>query len=161
VELSGVSSGAPDEVQGLTVTAVSSDPSVVPHPSVDYVSPQGTGSLSLQPVAGATGRVTITVTVRDDGGTLNGGRDEFARSFAVAVGQSSEGRLEIARGEGEVLVSFESLSGRSYTVEFKEALAAPVWEVLATRPGTGRTVTVRDAVAPSSQRFYRLRVDAP
>jgi hypothetical protein len=161
VELSGVSSGAPDEVQGLTVTAVSSDPSVVPHPSVDYVSPQGTGSLSLQPVAGATGRVTITVTVRDDGGTLNGGRDELARSFTVAVGQSSEGRLEIARGEGEVQVSFETLSGRSYTVEYKDTLAAPAWDVLATRPGTGRTVTVRDAVAPSSQRFYRLRVDAP
>jgi hypothetical protein len=85
VNLSGIGSGAVDEVQVLTVTATSDNPGLIPNPTVTYTSPNAVGALSYQPVAGVTGRATITVTVKDDGGVLNGGQDTFSRQFTVTV----------------------------------------------------------------------------
>jgi probable HAF family extracellular repeat protein len=85
VNLSGIGSGAVDEVQVLTVTATSDNPGLIPNPAVTYTSPNTVGSLSYQPVTGATGKATITVTVKDDGGVLNGGQDTFSRQFTVTV----------------------------------------------------------------------------
>ena len=85
VNLSGIGSGAVDEVQVLTVTATSDNPGLIPHPAVTYTSPNAVGSLSYQLVAGVTGKATITVTVKDDGGVLNGGQDTFSRQFTVTV----------------------------------------------------------------------------
>src|SRR5206468_2947047 len=65
VNLSGITSGATNENQTLTVTASSSNPGVVPNPAVNYTSPNTTGSLTFTPVANASGSATITVTVND------------------------------------------------------------------------------------------------
>ena len=65
VALFGISSGAPEEQQTLTVTAVSSDPSLIPAPAIQYVSPNPTGTLLLRPAANAYGTATITVIVND------------------------------------------------------------------------------------------------
>jgi hypothetical protein len=81
VNLSGITSGATNENQTLTVTAVSSDTTIIPTPSVSYTSPSTTGSLSFTPVPNANGQVTITVTV-DDGQTNN---NLFTRKFTVTV----------------------------------------------------------------------------
>ncbi|MBI4325792.1 MAG: tandem-95 repeat protein, partial [Chloroflexi bacterium] len=82
VSLTGIGSGAADEVQTLVVTAVSSNPGLIPAPAVSYVSPEATGSLSFTPVSLANGSAVITVTV-DDGGTVNA---VFSREFTVTVG---------------------------------------------------------------------------
>jgi hypothetical protein len=65
VNLSGISSGSLLELQPLTVTATSSNPGLVPHPTVNYISPNVTGSLSFTPVANSNGTATISVTVND------------------------------------------------------------------------------------------------
>jgi uncharacterized repeat protein (TIGR01451 family) len=81
VNFSGVGAGAPNESQTLVVTAVSSNPSLIPNPMVIYSSPQATGSLRFTPVANASGTAIITVTV-DDGQSLN----RFtSRTFSVPV----------------------------------------------------------------------------
>ena len=85
VNLTGIGSGSLDEVQVLTVTATSDNPRLIPNPAVTYTSPNATGTLAYQPVAGVTGKATITVTVKDDGGVLNGGQDTFSRQFTVTV----------------------------------------------------------------------------
>ena len=77
VNLSGISAGG-HEAQTVTVTATSSVPDLIPHPTVTYTSPNGTGSLSYQPVASANGTATITVKVED-------GVSNVTRSFQVAV----------------------------------------------------------------------------
>ena len=69
------------ETQTLTVTAVSNNTSLIPHPTVTYTSPNTTGSLSYTPVANANGSAIITVTV-DDGGT---GTHTVVRTFTVDV----------------------------------------------------------------------------
>ena len=81
VNLSGITAGATNENQTLTVTASSSNPSLVPVPTLNYTSPGATGTLTLQPAAGQSGSATITVTV-NDGQVQNG---SFSRTFSVSV----------------------------------------------------------------------------
>jgi len=81
VNLSGISSGASNEVQTLTVTANSSNPALIPNPTVNYTSPNGTGTLAFTPVAGAGGSATITVTVNDGAASGN----TVSRTFTVTV----------------------------------------------------------------------------
>ncbi len=85
VAFSGVSAGPPDEIQVLAVTASSSNPGLIPDPIVTYSSADATGSLAYTPLADQFGSATITVTVMDDGGVLNGGVDSFVRVFDVTV----------------------------------------------------------------------------
>lgn len=86
VALAGIGHGG-DDGQTLTVTAVSSDPAVVPHPSITYTSPDVTGTLTYTPT-GEGGTATITVTVTDSGD----GDNTFERTFAVTV-QAQPGSL--------------------------------------------------------------------
>lgn len=84
VNLTGIGSGNV-ESQGLTITAVSDNPSLIPHPTVSYTSPNATGSLSYTPVDNRDGTATITVTVTDTGGTANGGVNTITQTFIVTV----------------------------------------------------------------------------
>ena len=81
VSLSGIGRGAANESQTLTVTAVSSNPSLIPNPTVTYTSPNATGSLSFAPVANASGSATVTVTV-NDGQSVN---NTATQTFTVTV----------------------------------------------------------------------------
>jgi len=81
VSLSGISSGAANESQTLTVTASSSSTGLIPKPTVSYTSPSATGSIAFTPVANAFGSATITVTVSDGGASNN----VVSRSFTVTV----------------------------------------------------------------------------
>lgn len=81
VSLAGISTGAANETQTLTVTAVSSNPSLIPNPAVSYTSPSATGSLSFTPTTDANGSATITVTVNDGQAANN----TITRTFTVTV----------------------------------------------------------------------------
>jgi hypothetical protein len=81
VSLSGISSGATNEVQTLTVTASSSNPGLIPNPTVTYTSPNSAGTLSFTPTAATGGSATITVTV-NDGDVSN---STVTRTFVVTV----------------------------------------------------------------------------
>src|SRR5258706_5730720 len=63
--------------QPLRVTAVSSDLTVIAQPTVSYVSPNATGSLSFAPVSDANGKATIIVTVDDGSGDRTRARLNF------------------------------------------------------------------------------------
>ena len=85
VNLSGIAPGG-GEIQNLTVTATSSNPGLIPDPTVTYTSPGATGSLRYTPVADQNGSAVITVTVMDDGGTANpGDDDQVSKTFTVPV----------------------------------------------------------------------------
>ena len=85
VSLTGISAGLGDTGQTMTVSAVSSNPALIPNPRVNYTTPSTTGTLTYQPVPNASGTATITVTVKDNGGTANGGINTFAQIFTVTV----------------------------------------------------------------------------
>ncbi len=85
VNLTGITAGG-GETQTLTVTA-SSDNIALVNPSVTYTSPNSTGTLRFTPAANSFGTATITVTVTDNGGTLNGGVDTTSVQFTVTVNE--------------------------------------------------------------------------
>jgi hypothetical protein len=86
VNLAGITPGPSFEsAQTLTVTATSSNPALIPNPSVTYTNPNTTGSISFTPLPDANGSVLITVTLKDNGGTANGGIDTLVRTFTVTV----------------------------------------------------------------------------
>src|SRR4029079_11697195 len=80
INRSGISAGA-GETQTLTVTATSSNPALIPNPTVSYTSANTTGTLTFTPVANANGIAAITVTVNDGGASNN----IVTRTFAVTV----------------------------------------------------------------------------
>ncbi len=128
VALSGITAGAGDN-QALTVTATSSNPSLIANPTVRYTSPQSTGSLSFAPLANANGTATITVTVRDNGGTANGGVDTTSRTFTVTVRAVND--LPVAQGQSvgtaadtPVLIQLAATDVEDSTLRF-EVIAAP------------------------------------
>ena len=88
VDLTGITAGA-GETQPLRVTAVSGNTLLIASPSVDYTTPNTTGTLRFRPVAEKYGATTITVTVEDGGPDLNlatpGDNESFSRTFNVNV----------------------------------------------------------------------------
>ena len=81
INLTGISMGAANEGQTVAVTATSSNPSLISNPTVNYTSPNATGTLTFTPVADASGSSTITVTVNDGGASNN----IVTRTFSVTV----------------------------------------------------------------------------
>ena len=85
VNLVSITAGAGDVGQTLTITAVSSNPAVIPNPAVNYTSPSASGQITYAPVPNASGTAIILVTVMDNGGTENGGINTFTQTFTVTV----------------------------------------------------------------------------
>jgi len=81
ITLSGITSGSPSESQILTVSAFSTNPSLVPAPTIQYLSPSTTAQLTVAPAANSYGQAQITVMV-DDGGSVS---NTVIRSFTVNV----------------------------------------------------------------------------
>jgi hypothetical protein len=87
--LSGISSGAPNEDQSLELSAISSNPGLVPNPTVSYFSGNTEGTLFFSPVPGVSGTALITVTVFD-GQTQN---NSISRTFTVTVEPDTTGEV--------------------------------------------------------------------
>ncbi|HXI52750.1 MAG TPA: hypothetical protein VNH84_14645, partial [Candidatus Saccharimonadales bacterium] len=59
-------------------------------------------------------------------------------------------------GNGQFSLSFDSIPGKTYRVEYKNSLNDAQWSVLKTQVATSSTLTVVDDLGGSGQRFYRV-----
>ncbi len=82
IALSGISAGI-EATQTTTLSVSASNPSLFSALSVTQLT-GGNGVLNYT-LSGAVGTTTITVTVRDNGGTANGGVDVFTRTFTFTA----------------------------------------------------------------------------
>jgi len=83
LKLHGISDGD-NNTQTLTITAVSSNPAVIPDPVIVYNQGDSTAELRFTPVAGQHGKVTITLTLADNGGTAeNDGDKTTVKTFEI------------------------------------------------------------------------------
>lgn len=93
IGLLGITAGG-QESQPLRVTAVSSNPAVVPDVSVNYTSPNSVGSLNFRGAPNAFGSAVITVTVEDGGAdgllSTQGDNATFQRQFTVTLTQVND-----------------------------------------------------------------------
>lgn len=63
----------------------------------------------------------------------------------------------ISLADGIITLTFSSVSGRSYTVEYKNSLSDATWQTLTSVTATSETSTATDSVvAANGQRFYRV-----
>jgi len=81
IVLTGISPGDSNGSQTLSVFAESSNPEVLPKPTVSYSSPDQIAFVSIAPLANRSGQSSVTVFV-DDGQSNN---HLFSRSFLVTV----------------------------------------------------------------------------
>jgi hypothetical protein len=65
----------------------------------------------------------------------------------------------IAQASPAAQISFSTVAGLSYTVEFKNAPESPGWNPLGPVAGTGGVMTVVDPAATVPSRIYRVRVE--
>jgi hypothetical protein len=160
ISLSGIGPGAFGEKQTLRITAVSSDPQVVPNPMVSYSSPQTNGLLTIKPAANAKGTAVITVTVNDGGKTDN----YFSRTFTVTVAPNTATAstasslpalpatlTPLATVNGQFTFRVEGEAGSQYSVEASADLIH--WTAVQTNTAPFDFTDVDSS--QFSQRFYR------
>jgi hypothetical protein len=64
-----------------------------------------------------------------------------------------------ARIGNDFVLSFNTVTNRSYTVQYSDLLPAPAWTNLTVVAGNGASVTVTNLNVPSGQRFYRVQTE--
>jgi VCBS repeat-containing protein len=141
VNLAGITTGASFEsAQTLTVTATSSNPALIPNPSVTYTNPDTTGSISFTPLPDANGSVVITVTVKDNGGTANGGIDTFVRTFTVTVNAVNDAPVNHVPGAQTGVLNtslvFSTATSNLISISDVDAGSDPVQVTLKATDGT-------------------------
>jgi hypothetical protein len=164
VNLTGISSGAANENQRLSIQATSSNPSVIPDPTVNYISANTSGSLTFAPVLNATGVVTMTVKLMDDGGAANGGTNSITRTFTVNVLPISSVPpvLQIVRAGTNIVISWPADAGPAWSLQCSMSINnSGSWGPVFTPPVivNGR-YTVTNSAAGSAK-YYRLILGSP
>jgi gliding motility-associated-like protein len=148
VALNGISAG--QEAGQTTTLSVSSDNSTL-FESLTIAGTGATGTLSYTLKSGAkSGIANITVTVKDNGGTENGGVDTYSRTFVLTVNAltvvtiNSDKGTTISRGEKMLLTA---KGGDSYEWENSAGIISK-WRNLSTlevRPSETTTYSVTSA----------------
>lgn len=96
---------------------------------------------------------SITVRVTDNGTPSL----SDTKTFSIFVSAQPRFNAVSATGDGSIQISFTTLPGQNYQVQFKDNLADPVWTSLgAPVPGTGLPATIDDDLTGRPQRFYHL-----
>jgi hypothetical protein len=175
VNLTGISSGATNEFQTLTITAASSNTGLIPNPTVNYTSPGTNGTLTFRPVVNVSGSATITVTVNDGGASNN----TVSQTFTVTVNSpptitsianqtiatnASTGPIPFIIGDAETAAASLTLSAASSATTLIPANRISfggsgsnrtvTLTPLANQSGTGNiTITVSDGMATASTTF--------
>jgi hypothetical protein len=155
VNLSGITSGATNEAQTLSVTASSSNPGLIPAPAVTYTSPNATGTLRFTPVANGNGSATITVTV-NDGGVSN---NIVTQTFTVTVNNTAQAprvQIRVAPNK-QVVLTVTGQVGSTYNIQASPDLTT--WTVIGTVvvPAGGSLDFTDTNAASFPKRSYRTQ----
>jgi gliding motility-associated-like protein len=141
--LTGISAGP--ELNQTTTLSVSSNNAAL-FQSLTVAGSGSTGTLSYRLRDGAAGTATITVTVKDNGGTANGGVDTFSQSFTLVVNANpvlsitSNKGTDISLGD---IVQLTASGGTNYVwTSNSSILSGQNTPVLTVRPRVATTYTV-------------------
>jgi hypothetical protein len=154
IGLTGIGAGGADENQQLTISREWSNPNVITDVAVQYTSPEPNARLVISPSAQGVGSATVTVKVKDDGGTLRGGQDTSLRSFVVTVLPIPA--LQIKAAGANLMLSWPA-AARDFELEVTPNLFSPVWRSAAVRPATMGDRSVVIWRRSAGHEFFRLR----
>jgi T5SS/PEP-CTERM-associated repeat protein len=115
-------------------------------------------------ITGATNATLVLSNVQP----TNGGnyRCIVSNSFGGATSALATLRVlvsptitSVSFGASTTALSFQSISGLMYVLEYTDQLESPSWAAVDTRSGTGALLTVQDTTATVPRRFYRVRTE--
>jgi hypothetical protein len=91
---------------------------------------------------------------------LTTGLGNTSWNLTLTVGSAAPAPIYITNARrvgGDFVLSFNTETGRSYTVESTTSLAPPVWSPLQTIPGSGSVINLTNAIVPADKRYFRVR----
>jgi len=156
IQLTGASAVETDQTYGFFVSA--------DKPNFDVLSVSAAGVVTYQLKAGAWGITTVTVTIKDDGGTANGGIDTLRRSFTVTANSlpviniSSDKGSTVSKGD---IVHLTATGGTSYSWNNADGnIGGQLTDILEARPmdNTTYSVTVTDAAGCQDSAMISVKV---
>jgi hypothetical protein len=157
VALTGISAG-PETAQTTAVSVSSNNAALFE--SLIASSSGATGSVNYRIKSGAVGTATVTVTVKDNGGTANNGVDTYSQTFVITVNPlpvlsvSSDKGNSISKGE-VILLTATGANNYAWTGS-NGIISGGNSAVLTIRPTTTTTYTVTGTNASGCSRFlYR------
>ncbi|HEY0455388.1 MAG TPA: lamin tail domain-containing protein, partial [Verrucomicrobiae bacterium] len=145
----------------MTFTAVASDSDLPPqtltfslpgNPPPGAAIDPATGVFGWTPTSAQLGTNLIFVKVADNATPVGFNIRQLQVIVLPAI------RASITQGSNSVSISFGTLTGRTYRVEYKNDLADTNWTALSTNAaGSATSMTIQDNLGASAQRFYRVR----
>ncbi len=145
IALSGITPGI-EPTQSTVLSISSNNAGLFSSLGVFPIQGTTTGQINYTIASGASGSAIVTVTVKDNGGTLNGGVDTYIRTFNITVsalptvGITSNVGSTITRG---VTAQLSAPSGAaSYTWTGNDIVSGQGTSVLTVRPKTSGTYSV-------------------
>ncbi|RYY29934.1 MAG: T9SS type B sorting domain-containing protein, partial [Sphingobacteriaceae bacterium] len=142
IALTGITPG-PESAQTTTLSVSSTNPGLFKTLTISNIS---NGTATLNYTLAGFGTATITVTVKDNGGTANGGTDSFSQTFTLTANDmpvaaiSSDKGTEVAKGQ---IVTLTATGGNSYSWgNAAGAVGATNTAVLQVRPAENTTYVV-------------------
>ena len=160
VNLAGISAGG-GETQPLQVTVASSNTTLLPNLTVDYTSPNATGTLKFTPAANQSGSAVVTVTVTDGGldGNLATAADNgtVSRSFTVTVNALNDPPVNTVPGAQTIANNapfvFSAANGNAFSIADADGNVSVVTDLsvsqgtLTVVSGGGATITTPSATS--------------
>nr|WP_121271883.1 MBG domain-containing protein [Pedobacter schmidteae] len=160
VALAGISAGP--ETSQTTALSVSSNNAAL-FESLTVTGSGATGNLSYRIKTGAVaGSATVTVTVKDNGGTANGGVDTYTRNFVITVNAlpvisiNSDKGTSLSKGETAILTA---TGGSTYTWSNSGGIIGSTnTAVLTVRPAQTTTYTVTATTASGCSESQNITI---
>ncbi len=162
--VSNLSAGPPDEASQTFTFQVTSNTNAALFTTAPAISP--TGTLTYVSAPNASGSATITVRVKDNGGTANGGQDTSrARTFTITVNPINDPPVNSVPGPQSVIennvLTFSAANANRISISDIDAGDATVQVVLSVgfgvlsinTPPAGLTFFIGDGTADSVMLF--------
>lgn len=148
VQFTAIATDAQSEWQTLTFSLTNSPTGASIHPT------SGAFLWTITNVP-APGTNSVTVRITDDGTPPLSN----AETFTVVVSGQPQFTGASPQPDKQIQISFGTLLGRTYQVQFKDSLTNVTWASLGESiVGTGLPAIISDDITGSPQRFYRLIV---
>jgi hypothetical protein len=161
VNLAGITSGSTNENQTLGITASSGNTALISKVTVNYSSPNRTGTLTFKPVANAIGTALITVKVNDGGQSNNLVTRTFNVTVTVPPPKISASVLAALPKISRQLTNAATLAGKTVSLSVGVIGRAPFnyqWKCNGTNvPGAnGITLSLKNVKASQSGNYSVL-----
>lgn len=163
VLITGISAGPGETDQIVTLSATSSNSSIIPDPVITYSPSQTTATLTYSPVPNASGMVSITVIASDNGASTPPHLNTYNTVFQVEVTEVNNAPtldpvsdLTIDEDAPEILISLTGISAGagetqqlSVTAETDKPGLFEIFNVLYTHPQPNGVLQIKPAANAS------------